>query len=162
MQFIVAVDKQWGIGKNGQMLFHIPADLAFFKRTTMGAALLMGRKTFESLPAALPGRLNLVLTRNRSYVAPGAVVVHSVEEAVKEAGSRPLFLIGGGELYAKLLDRCSAGYVTRIDDQAPADTHFPDVSTAADWLLAEVVETGEDNGYTYRIERYRRKEAPQQ
>ncbi|MFM9413583.1 dihydrofolate reductase [Peptococcus simiae] len=162
MEFIVAVDRGWGIGQKGQMLFHVPADLAFFKETTMGGALLMGRKTFESLPGVLPGRLNLVLTRQAGYDAGEAQVVHSVEEALAAAGDRRLFLIGGGDLYRALLDQCEAGYVTRIDAEAPADTYFPDMGAEAGWLPPEVIREGTDNGYAFRIERYRRDQAAQE
>ena len=99
MKLIVAVDKNWAIGKNNRLMWSIPADLKFFRDTTKGSVVIMGRKTLESLPQGQPltGRVNIVLTRNPDYKVRGAVVVHSVREAVKEAEKydREIYVIGG-------------------------------------------------------------------
>ncbi|MDE6467400.1 MAG: dihydrofolate reductase, partial [Muribaculaceae bacterium] len=97
ISLIVAIDRKGGIGRNGDLLFHISADLKRFKALTMGNTIVMGRRTFESLPkGALPGRQNVVITRSDSFSAPGADVVHSVEEAL-EVARKDVFIIGGAE-----------------------------------------------------------------
>lgn len=149
MQFIVAVDKNWGIGKGGGMLDHLPKDLAFFKEKTQHHVIVMGRKTLESFPGKrpLPNRLNVVLTENQDYEAPeGVVLVHSLTELdnyLKSLGRDDVFLVGGASLYRKLLDACSAGYVTHIDHAYEgAEVYFPNLDEEAHWQLSEKV--GED------------------
>lgn len=128
---IVAIDESGAIGLEGDMPWkrHLPADLKHFKEATMGYPIVMGRKTFESLPkGALPGRQNIIVTRNTEYRQEGAEVVHSVEEAIKVATGEKLFLIGGGELFRQGIDAADELYVTIVHHTWDnADTFFPDI-----------------------------------
>lgn len=125
---IAALAKKQVIGKNNLMPWHMPADLAHFKRVTLGKPVLMGRKTFESIGRPLPGRRNLVISRNPDYQAEGIEVVGSVEAALAQlAGSsvEELMVIGGGHLYAEMLPSADCLYLTRIDLAVEGDTRFP-------------------------------------
>ncbi len=127
---IVAVDEADGIGRKGGLLCHMPADLKHFKSVTMGYPIIMGRKTFESFPKGpLPGRLNIILTRDASYAATGAVVCHEIAEAISIAeaeGRERCFVIGGGQIYAAFAGYLDELYLTRIHARFDnADTFFP-------------------------------------
>ena len=127
---IAAIDRRGGIGKDGDMLFHIREDLRRFKLLTMGHTLIMGRKTFDSLPGgALPGRRNIVITRNSSWSASGAERATSLQEAIVLAGTdSDIFIIGGGEIYRAALEKCDILDITAIDSEtADADTYFPQI-----------------------------------
>lgn len=149
MKLIVNADRNWGIGKNGTLLLHIPQDMQRFKALTMGNTVVMGRKTLESLPGGkpLPGRKNVVLTRNKNYRADGVTICHSVDE-VKALGGE-VFVIGGGEIYALLMNECDTAYITRTDIDGGADTFMPPLSD--EWELLECEEKG-----FYRFETYRK------
>lgn len=124
-----------GIGKNGQLLWHIPEDLQRFKELTLGHPIIMGRKTFDSiiqvLGRPLPGRISIVMTRDPFWSYPGAVVAHSIQEALAEArslGSDEIFIGGGAEVYREALPYTNRLYLTLIDDEKEADSFFPDYS----------------------------------
>lgn len=138
LHIIAALDRRGAIGRGGDMLFHLRDDLRRFKAITMGNALIMGRKTFESLPAgALPGRRNIVLTRNVHWSAPGVETVHSLAEAISLAGDGDVFVIGGGEIYAAAMPLADVLDITLIDAEAEdADTFFP-VDAIADFEEVE-------------------------
>ena len=123
---IVAIDRKGAIGHAADQLYYIKEDLKHFKSLTMGNTIIMGRKTFEALPkGALPGRKNIVVTRNRSYRAPGAEVAHSLAEALSIAPAEA-FIIGGAEIYRQALPMADTLHITVIDDEAAnADTFFP-------------------------------------
>lgn len=131
---IVATDRNGTIGKDGQIPWYLPADLKFFKRTTMGCPVIMGRKTFVSIGRPLPGRTNIVLTRDAFFTATGVVVVHSLEEALAHpavAEAEQAFIIGGGELYKQSLDLVSTVYLTIVDaDIEKGDAFFPKLDPA--------------------------------
>lgn len=134
---IVAMAANRVIGANNQLPWRLPADLARFKKLTMGHALVMGRKTYESIGRPLPGRTMIVLTRQRAYAPEGVKVAHSVDEALALApGDDEIFITGGAELYAQTMDRLDRLYLTRIDRDFPGDTHFPEVDLSA-WRLLE-------------------------
>lgn len=161
MDFIVAVDNNWGIGKGGGMLDHLPKDLAFFKRQTEGHVIVMGRKTLESFPDCrpLPNRLNVVLTTNRDYSAPeGVVLVHSLAELaayLKSLGREDVFLVGGASLYKRLLDVCESGFVTHIDHSYEgAEAYFPNLDELSNWHKQEMIDTIEEKGKTLRFCKY--------
>ncbi len=165
MYAIAAVDQNWGIGKNGKLLTSIPADMAYFRKMTLGKALIMGRRTLESFPGKkpLPGRLaNIVITSREDYSADGICVVHSPEEAVRYAerfAPDDVFVIGGGMIYKALLPYCTKAFITKIDYSFDADTSFPDLDADPSWELAE---TGEEQTYfdlVYEFDVYVRKEA---
>ena len=151
MEFIVAVDENWGIGKDGGMLDHLPKDLAFFKRKTTGHVIVMGRKTLESFPGGkpLPDRLNIVLTQQVEFDAPeGVVQVHSLPElarTLRALGRDDVYLLGGASVYARLKDVCRGGYVTHIGHAYDgAEVFFPDLSRDDRWELAETIAHAED------------------
>lgn len=151
MEFIVAVDENWGIGKDGGMLDHLPKDLAFFKRKTTGHVIVMGRKTLESFPGGkpLPDRLNIVLTQQVEFDAPeGVVQVHSLPElarTLRALGRDDAYLVGGASVYARLKDVCRGGYVTHIRHAYDgAEVFFPDLSKDDRWELAETIAHAED------------------
>ena len=132
MNLIVAVDSNWGIGKDNKLLVSIPADMKFFRTTTSGKVVIMGRKTLESFPNGLPlkNRVNIVITGNKDYKVKDGVVVHSVEEALQEAGKYPsedVYVIGGDSIYRQMLPYCSKAHVTKIDFAYQADTFFPNL-----------------------------------
>ncbi len=124
---IVAIDENRGIGYGGDMLFHIREDLRRLKALTMGHALIMGRKTFDSLPnGALPGRRNIVITRNPDWTAPGAERARSLEDAIAMAGEDDIYVIGGGQIYAEALPIADVLDLTLIHKAAEkVDTYFP-------------------------------------
>lgn len=129
ISMIAAVGKNFELGKNNDLIWHFKEDMKFFKETTMGHPVIMGRKTFESLPKALPGRKNIVISANPEYKADGAEVVTSVEEAIKlaEAENTDAFVIGGVRIYAEFLPYADNLYLTEINAECPdADTYFPD------------------------------------
>ncbi len=139
---IVACTRDFGIGRGGDMLFHISEDLKRFKALTMGAPIIMGRKTFESLPkGALPGRRNIVITRRADYSAPGIETVGSLDEAMELCrGTEECFIIGGGEIYAQALPIASKIELTYIDTTVgDADTYFPDL-TSGRWNMNQTPE----------------------
>lgn len=151
MKFIVAVDANWGIGRDGGMLDHLPKDLAFFKEKTMGHVVVMGRKTLESFPGGRPlaNRVNIVLTTRSDYTAPkGAVCVHSLAELAEQLerlGREDVFLIGGGQVYQSLLPACNGGYVTHIDHAYDeVQVFFPNLDHNEEWQLTETIGTAED------------------
>lgn len=117
-----------GIGKDGKLLWHIPEDLKHFKKVTMGHPIIMGRKTYESIGKPLPGRVNIVITRNEDFRPEGVVVTHSLEEAIEKAQSldkEEVFVIGGGQIYEQAIGVADKLYLTLIDDQKEADVFFP-------------------------------------
>jgi len=155
MNLIVAVDKNWAIGKDNKLLVSIPDDMKFFRETTTGKVVVMGRKTLESFPNSkpLPNRVNIVLTRDKDYYAKGAVVVHSKEELdneLKKYNTEDIFIIGGESIYRLMLDECDRAFVTYVDYGYDADTYFPNLDEASNWKLAE---ESEEQTY-YDIEFY--------
>lgn len=144
MNLIVAVDKNWAIGKNNRMMWSIPADMKFFRETTRGNVVIMGRKTLESFPQGQPlkNRVNIVITRNPDYKVKGAVVVHSVEEAVEEARKYEgeIYVIGGESVYREMLSLCDTAFVTKIDHAYDADTYFPNLDQDEEWEMSKISE----------------------
>lgn len=142
MNMIVAADKKNGIGYRGKLLVTIPFDQQLFRKETLGKVVVMGRKTFESLPGgrALEGRTNLVLTRNTDWNAKGAVVLHSMEEALEAVKAYPgeaVYVIGGESIYRQFLPYADRIHMTRIDYTYEADSFFPALSPE-EWKLTRV------------------------
>lgn len=138
MNLIVAVDSNWAIGKDNDLLVSIPADMKFFRETTTNKVVVMGRKTLESFPQglALKNRTNIVITRDKSYKVKDAIVVHSIEEAlekVKEFNQEDVYVIGGATIYEQLLPHCTTAHVTKIDHAYEADTFFPNLDENSEW-----------------------------
>ena len=129
---VVAATDDGVIGRDGGMPWHLPADLAHFKRVTLGHPIVMGRRTYASIGRALPGRLNVVVTRDRSFSAAGVTVAHSLDEALAACGdAAEAMVIGGGELYREALPRATRIHLTRIHAAIAGDTHFPALDPAA-------------------------------
>ena len=129
---IVARAQNGVIGRDGELPWHLPADLKRFKALTMGSAMIMGRKTFESLPGLLPGRRHIVLTRDREWSAQGAEVAHTVEEALELAGDR-VSVIGGAEILAQFLPLADTIEITDVLADIRGDTLMPDPRDSGDW-----------------------------
>ncbi|NBH98133.1 dihydrofolate reductase [Anaerotruncus sp. 1XD22-93] len=149
MNLIVAVDENWAIGKDNKLLVSIPSDMKFFRETTTGKVVVMGRKTLESFPNGLPlkNRTNIVLTRNRDYQVKDAIVVHSVPELLVKLdkySSEDVYVIGGDSVYQELLPYCDVAHVTKINHVYAADSWFPNLDETGEWEI-----TGESEEQTY-------------
>ena len=129
LYLIACISKNNGLGWKGQLLFHYPEDMTFFKDRTMGNVVVMGRKTYETMGRPLEGRRNVVMTRNPHYAAPGCEVIHSIEEFWEMEETVPsgkdIYIIGGAELYKMFIDDADAIYLTEVNQLRPADTFFP-------------------------------------
>jgi dihydrofolate reductase len=139
ISLIAAMDRNRVIGHDNDLPWHLPSDLQWFKKNTLGKPILMGRKTFDSIGRPLPGRANIVLTRDTTFQADGCVVVHNVDEALKTASDYvsdidkgEVVVIGGGQLFEMLIDVADRLYLTRIDADFEGDTFFPKIELA-DW-----------------------------
>jgi dihydrofolate reductase len=130
---VVARAQNGVIGRGGKLPWHLPADLKRFKMLTMGSVMVMGRKTFESLPGLLPGRRHVVLTRDRDWSAPGAEVAHDVEEATRLAGDQPVSVIGGAEIFALFLPLADRLELTEVLADVEGDTILPDPRGSGQW-----------------------------
>ena len=149
MNIIVAADKNWGIGYQNKLLVSIPSDMKFFRETTTGKVVVMGRKTLESFPNGLPlkNRVNIVLTTDYSYQVKDAVIVHSkeeLEEELQKYNSEDIYVIGGESVYRLLLDACDTAHITKIDYAYEADAFFPNLDENPDW---EIVADSEEQTY---------------
>ncbi len=161
MNLIVAVDAKWGIGNKNSLLVRIPEDQKWFRETTTGKAVIMGRKTLESFPnkSPLKNRLNIVITGNPDYKVEGAVVVSTIEDAVKAASDyadEDIFVIGGESVYRQMLPYCDVAHVTKIDYVYDADAHFPNLDEMEDW---KITETSDERTYfdlIYEFVKYER------
>jgi len=130
---VVARARNGVIGRNGKLPWHLPADLKRFKALTMGSAMIMGRKTFESLPGLLPGRRHIVLTRDRSWSAEGAEVAHHVDEALSLARGEPVSVIGGADVFALFLPLADRIELTEVLQDVPGDTFIDDPRETGGW-----------------------------
>lgn len=162
LHIIVAMAENGAIGLQGDMPWGrgLPADLQHFKATTMGYPIVMGRKTYESLPKRpLPGRQNIIVTRNPSYTAEGATVVHSLEEALQQSEAEQLYLIGGGELYQQGLAHATHLHITLVHHRwEEADTFFPNIDIDLwECIQQEPHLEDEQNRYPYTFTTWRRK-----
>lgn len=140
MNFIVAVDSEWGIGYKGGLLAAVKADLANFRRLTLGKTVVYGSKTLLTFPGAKPlgNRTNIVLSKNPSFSPEGAAVAASIEELLsltKNINPEDIFVIGGGSVYRQLLPYCGKGYVTKFDKSFEKDVYFPDLDKSDDWRM---------------------------
>lgn len=152
MELIVAVYDDWGIGKDGTQPIALSADRRFFRETTKGCMVIVGRKTLADFPGGkpLPGRVNVVLTRGAGI--PDTVVCHSPEEAAALARSaQRAMVIGGGSVYRQMLPYCDRAYVTKVHAAPESDTFFPDLNADQDWYMAKLLQSGEENGIRYEM-----------
>lgn len=161
MNLIVAVDKNWAIGLGNKLLVSIPADMKFFRQTTTGKVVVMGRKTLESFPGGQPlkNRTNIVITRDANYKVKDGIVVSTIEEAVEELKKykdEDIFVIGGESIYRQMLPYCKTAFVTKIDHAYDADTFFPNLDEMDDWKLTGISEEQTYFDLEYVFARYER------
>lgn len=162
MNLIVAVDRNWAIGRDGRLLVNIPADQQMFMRETMGKTVVMGRKTLESLPGKQPlgKRENIVLSRSPGYRVKNAIVCGSFEETARlleERRPEDVFIIGGQSIYRQFLPLCDTAHVTWVDYVYDADTFFPDLDKNPEWQLEEESDEQTYFDLCYSFRRYVRK-----
>ena len=153
MELIVAVYDDWGIGREGTQPVALSADRKFFRETTRGAMVIVGRRTVEDFPGQkpLPGRVNVVLTRNAKDI-PGFTVCSSPEEALAIAKTAErAMVIGGGSIYQQLLPYCDTAYVTKVHCNPGSDTFFQNLDADPRWKLERILQTGEENGIAYEM-----------
>lgn len=151
ISMIFAMGRHNALGRDNKMPWYLPADFQYFKRITMGKPVIMGRKTFESLGKPLPGRTNIVITRNRNFAPEGCQVVDSVECAAALVQEQDAFIIGGAEIYKAFMPHAHKLYITEIDEDFEVDSYFPEIDYSR-WKLVSS-ETGpkdEKNPYDYR------------
>ncbi len=161
LKMIVAAASDWGIGKNGDLLFSIKQDMKFFRETTMDNVVIMGRKTLESFPGGRPlkNRVNIVFTRNKDSLGEDVIAVSSVDElfeVLKEYKDKKAFVIGGGEIYSLLLPYCESAYITKVDAKADADTYIADFDCDSQWKVAEESEKHTEGDYNFKFVLYKR------
>ena len=154
MTGIVCVSQNWGIGREGALLFHISADLKRFKSLTVGRTVILGRKTLDTFPGGKPlkDRRNIVLS-HRDLDVPGAEIAHSFDEAAALGGDDAI-VIGGASVYMALLSRCDRVYVTKADSDPDADSFFPNLDDNPDWRIESESETFEENGLKFQFVDY--------
>jgi dihydrofolate reductase len=156
LSLIVAMDDNRLIGNDNQLPWHLPADLAFFKRTTMGKPIIMGRKTYESIGRPLPGRRNIVITRDPDFSAEGCDVVNVIDEALTICSDHDeLMLIGGASLYQQIMQQVSCMYITRIHHSFSGDTWFPEFDSAL-WKIEDQhdLDADQSNPFAYSFVKY--------
>lgn len=157
---IAAVSRNWGIGKAGDLLFNIPEDKKFFRRTTLNHTVIMGRKTLESLPGGKPfkDRNNIVLSRDKSFSCEGAAVCGSIEEALALLkNDEESFAVGGGEIYRAMLPYCVKAIITKVNASPEAEVFFPNLDDDESWALTEQSEEYDFEGLKYSFCTYVKK-----
>ncbi len=152
---IVAIDLNHAIGKNNQLLWHLPADLKFFKQTTMGCPIIMGRKTYQSIGKLLPGRKNIIITRNEDFKIEGAEIYQSLNDAISKCDSEKVFVIGGAEIYTLAMPMIKELYITIVKNKFDADTFFSKINTSQFNLVWEDChEADEKNKFDYCFQKW--------
>ncbi len=163
MKIIVAVDKNWAIGKNGDLLLRIDEDLKRFREITTGNVIILGRKTVETFPNKKPlvDRINIIVTRNSVYKNEEAVVCKSIEEAVEESKKyvdKDIFVVGGGQIYNQMIDMCDTAIVTKIDYAFEnADTFIMNLDESEEWYISEMSDIFYQQNIPFRYVTYKRK-----
>lgn len=162
MKAIVAVDQNWGIGKSGQLLMHLPGDLKYFKEKTMGKTIIVGRKTLESFPGGrpLPGRKNIVLSENQEYDPQNCLVCNDLDSIFAQIANidgEDIFVVGGACIYEMFLPYCDEIFITRIQESFEADKHFPNLDLMDDFEKTWMSQPIEEKGVQYHFEKYSRK-----
>ena len=151
---VVAVDAQNGIGVDNKLPWHLPEDLAHFKRVTSGYPIVMGRKTFDSIGRPLPNRRSIVVTRNRAWSHEGVETVASLDDAIALAGDGPVFIIGGAQIFARSMDIADQIVVTEIDHTFKCDTFFPPLEPGQWAETTREVHHSDANGYDFAFVTY--------
>ena len=156
ISLVVAASENNAIGKNNQLIWHLPNDLKFFKNTTWGFPVIMGRKSFESVNKPLPGRTNIVITTNPDWKVETVIVVKDLKYAIQKAAetnSKQIFIIGGGEIYKQSMDIADSIYITRVHADLEGDTFFPEIDKSK-WKLTsnQDFEADEKHAYSYSFQ----------
>ena len=156
VSLVVAASENNAIGKNNQLLWHLPNDLKFFKNITWGFPVIMGRKTFEAVNKPLPGRTNIVITTKQDWQAASVIAVGTIKEAIAKAAetnSKQAFIIGGGEIYKQSMDIADIIYITRVHADLDGDTFFPSIDESK-WRLTsnQDFEVDEKHAYSYSFQ----------
>jgi dihydrofolate reductase len=160
ISFLVAMDQKRTIGKDNDLPWHLPADLKYFKQVTMGHPIVMGRKTHEAIGRVLPGRENIVLTRDKSYTSPDCTVIHSIEELldIDKGKNEEVFVIGGAEIFKEVFASADRLYITCIEDVFEGDTYFPEFDPSEWEIISKEKGIKDDkNPYDYYYIVYERK-----
>ena len=160
MELIVAVYDDWGIGRDGTQPVALSADRKFFRKTTKGAMVIVGRRTIADFPGQqpLPGRVNVALTRQTEQI-PGFTLANSPEAAVELAKTAErAMVIGGGSVYRQMLPFCDTAYITKVHCTIESDTYFHNLDEDPDWEMMQVLESGEENGIAYEMCLYQRRQ----
>lgn len=168
ISLIAAVARNNVIGADQTIPWHIPSDFAWFKQTTMGKPMVMGRKQFQTFPRPLPGRPHIVVTRQKDYAPEGVTVVHTLEDALAEAarlaaeaGVDEIMVIGGGDIYAQAISKADRLYISHVDLEPEGDVRFPAIDEAEWQVVAEPdMPRSEKDGATYSIRVYERRGVP--
>ena len=158
ISMIVAADENNVIGKDNDLIWHLPDDLKFFKQMTSGHAIIMGRRTFESVGKPLPKRVNIIITRDESYNPEGCVVVHNLEDALAEAhktDENP-FIVGGEQIYRLALPKADIVYLTRVHHEFDGDRHFPELGNEWTETENEYHDIDEKHAFAFSIKTYKR------
>jgi len=157
ISLIWAMDRNRTIGKDNKLPWRLPADLAYFKRLTLGHKIIMGRKTYESIGKPLPGRENVIITKNKDFLSEGCTLCNSIEEALRLADEEEAFVIGGAEIYSKFFTYADKLYITQIEENFSGDTFFQEIDFN-EWTLISKTkgEKDEKNPYEYYFLVYER------
>lgn len=159
MNFIVAVSQDFAIGKDNNLLFNLPSDLKYFKEKTLNKVVIMGDRTYLSLPKRpLPKRINIVLSKHGVEVPEGVIVVGSFEELFKELenyDSKDVFVCGGASVYNALMDYCEFAYITKIEKVVPADTYIENIDKKSNWEIVESSQKQTENGLDFKFVLYK-------
>jgi dihydrofolate reductase len=150
ISIIAAMDRNRIIGQDGHIPWRLPADLAYFKQLTLGHSVIMGRKTFESIGKSLPGRENVIITRDKDYQKENCLVLHSFNETLNYCAGKNVFVIGGAQIYREFFPYADWLYITRIEESFPGDSFFPEIDSKL-WKLVSKTrgERNEKNPYEY-------------
>lgn len=152
VSIIVAASRNGVIGKDNDLPWHLPAEQAYFKKVTSGHPVIMGRKTYESIGRALPGRQNIIITRDKTYRAEGCKVTHSLEEALDSAkGAKEVFIIGGSQIYKQALPLADKLYFTRVEARIEGDRFFRFKESEWKTVSRKIYESDADNPYSYVV-----------
>jgi dihydrofolate reductase len=158
ISIIVAADENNVIGKDNDLIWHLPDDLKFFKKLTSGHAIVMGRKTFESIGRPLPNRTNIIITRDKKFEAEGCTVVHSLEDALaRSANDNEVFIVGGDQIYRLTLPLADRIYLTRVHHQFDGDRHFPELGSEWKETQSELHPKDEKHPYTFTFKTYEKR-----
>ncbi len=155
MNFIVAVTNDYAIGKDNNLLFHLPTDLKYFKQTTLNKVVVMGERTYRSLPKRpLPNRINIVLSDNPNFYDDNIIIVNNVDklfEEIKKYNPDDVFITGGASVYNLLMDYCHKAYITKIDKVVPADTYIKNIEKMSNWKVVSKSEKYSENGLDFEF-----------